>query len=49
MVGRSVCNAKRSSFGYAGGLGNIKSKDDDRLGLLEIGSISQEGLLVAPN
>ena len=49
MVGRSVGNAGGSSSGDAGGLGDIRSKDDDRLALLEMGSIGQEGLLVAPN
>ena len=49
MVGRSVSNARGSSSGDAGWLGIIRSKDDDRLALLEMGSIGQEGLLVAPN
>ena len=48
MVGRSVGYAGGSSSGDAGGLGDIRSKDD-RLALLEMGSIRQEGLLVAPN
>ena len=41
--------ARGSSSGDAGGLGDIRSKDDDRLALLEMGSIGQEGLKVAPN
>ena len=39
MVGRSVGNARGSSSGDAGRLGDIRSKDDDRLALLEMGSI----------